>query len=345
MIVLKNVTKKFRDLMVLNNVSLQIGPGEFVCITGPSGAGKSTLLSLLIGAQTATGGSVMMDDVDLRNVPSGALQIFRRRVGMVFQDYKLLHNRTVEENIAFPLEVIGKSDEEIEERVPELMRQMDLQKRAKALPWELSGGERARVAIARAIAHRPLILLADEPTGNLDRHQASDVLTLFRAIHHAGTTVILATHDLTLVEEAGARHIALEQGKVVSDSATGGTRPRPTVATEKVSKPATHRVVVDDEAEAFAPAAPIAETPAPVPVAPVTPTPAAVPVTPSATKPHTAKSTTAKDTKEKDGKKKRRGPLRRRGDEEMFESGAVHDKGTSRGGSQKKVRITSIHSE
>ena len=343
MIVLKNVTKKFRDLTVLNNVSVQIGPGEFVCITGPSGAGKSTLLSLLIGAQTATGGSVMVDDVDLRNVPSGALQIFRRRVGMVFQDYKLLHNRTVEENIAFPLEVIGKSDEDIAKRVPELMKQMGLDKRAKALPWELSGGERARVAIARAIAHRPLILLADEPTGNLDRHQASDVLSLFRAIHHAGTTVILATHDLTLVEEAGARHIALEQGKVISDTANGSAKPRPTVATEKATAPKTAatRITVDD-ADAFAPAAPSVSAPAPAPAEP--PAPAAI-----AAKSETAKASPAKDTKEKsgakDGKKKRRGPLRRRGDEEMFESGAVHDGGAMRGGSQKKVRITSIHSE
>lgn len=222
MIVLQNVTKSFGKTEVLSGISVQIDPREFVCITGPSGAGKSTLLSLLIGAESATSGTVMIDDVDLTKVPRGALQIFRRKVGMVFQDYKLLSTRTVAENIAFPLEVCGVPDDEIEHRVEELLRRMNLTSRADALPQELSGGEKARTAIARALAHAPLIVLADEPTGNLDRVQAQAVLALFQEIHTEGTTVIIATHDPNLVTNADARTLHIENGKLVQD----GTRRR-----------------------------------------------------------------------------------------------------------------------
>lgn len=337
MIALQNVTKKFRNLTVLDNVSLRIEPGEFVCITGPSGAGKSTLLSLLIGALTVTEGSIMVDDVDLRSVPLGALQLFRRRVGMVFQDYKLLQNRTVAENIAFPLEVTGKSDTFIAERVPTLLHAMGLEDKAQSMPQELSGGERARVAVARAVAHQPLILLADEPTGNLDRKQSDDVLQLFHSIHQAGTTVIIATHDQALVSAARARMVVLEHGRIVNDGQASGH-----MNAQTAKKPAHRVAVANADIEETEPVSPAAEDPPPPP-APVEPPDAATAHEEAAAeeKTVTPKSKSAKSA----GKKKRRGPLRRRGDEHMFQEGSVHESAATRGGGHKKVRITSIHSE
>lgn len=221
MIVLQGVSKDYGEGKVLDGISLQIEPGEFVCVTGSSGAGKTTLLSLLIGAEPATGGIITVDGVSLRKVPPGALQIFRRRLGIVFQDYKLLANRTVAENVSFPLEVCGASDETIRQTVPDLLKRMSLTSRANALPRELSGGEKARTAIARAIAHKPLILLADEPTQNLDPDQAKDVLQTFRDINAGGTTVIIATHDAVLVDLLRTRVIQLEKGRIIRDSVGG----------------------------------------------------------------------------------------------------------------------------
>jgi cell division transport system ATP-binding protein len=163
-------------------------------------------------------------------VPPPALQLFRRKVGVVFQDYKLLANRTVAENVAFPLEVCGATDSHVAARVPELLKRMRIDSHAGSLPSELSGGEKARVAIARAIAHKPLILLADEPTGNLDPEQAAIVLELFREIHRDGTTVVLATHDVSLVDTLQARVIHLDTGKVTRDS-IGGYSERKSAAT------------------------------------------------------------------------------------------------------------------
>lgn len=226
MIILKDVSKDYGEGKILDGISFQIDPGEFVCITGPSGAGKSTLLSLLVGADSASSGSITVDDVDLRRVPAGALQIFRRRVGIVYQDYKLLTNRTVAENVAFPLEVCGASDGTIRNRVPDLLRRLSLTGRANALPRELSGGEKARTAIARAIAHKPIMLLADEPTQNLDPDQMKEVLQTFREINSGGTTVIIATHDDALVDLLHTRVIHLEKGRVLRDS-VGGYRKAP----------------------------------------------------------------------------------------------------------------------
>ena len=212
MIVLTGVTKSFGRRTVLKDVALTIEPGELICLIGKSGAGKSTLLHLLLGAETPTSGKIEVDGVDLRNVPPMALQLYRRRVGMVFQDYKLLGNRTVAENITFPLEVCGVEDAVIVKRVQELLRDLDLTQLADAMPRELSGGEQARAAIGRAIAHKPMILLADEPTGNLDADQSAQILQVFRDIHAAGTSVILATHDMPLVEGLKARVLRLENG-------------------------------------------------------------------------------------------------------------------------------------
>lgn len=224
MIVLKEVTKRYGKVDVLSHVSLAINPGEFVCLTGPSGAGKSTLLSLLIGAEDATIGTVSIDGVDLRKVPPKAMQHYRRRIGIVFQDGKLLKNRTVAENIAFPLEVCGASDAFIVRRVSELLKQIGLSDHTNLLPRELSGGEQTRVAIARAIAHTPLILLADEPTGNLDPVQSLEIMLLLQRINAEGTTVILATHDTAFVDVLQTRVIRLEKGKVLRDSQGGYDR-------------------------------------------------------------------------------------------------------------------------
>jgi len=223
MIVLKNVTKSYGAQTVLANVSFRLNPQEFLCVTGPSGAGKSTLLSLLIGAEEPTEGTVEVDGVDLRSVPPPAMQLFRRRVGVVFQDFKLLQNRTVEENVAFPLEVCGVSDEVIRKTVPQVLERVGLGAKGRSLPRELSGGEKARAAVARAIIHRPIILLADEPTGNLDPSQSEKVLGLLKEINTGGTTVILATHDSGLVDTLQSRVIRLEEGKIIRDSVGGYT--------------------------------------------------------------------------------------------------------------------------
>ncbi len=218
---LKEVTKAYGKTVVLQDVSFQVRPGEFVCVTGPSGAGKSTLLNLIVGGEEVTSGSVEVDGVNLRTVPRGALQLYRRRVGVVFQDYKLLQNRTVEENVAFPLEACGAAESVIRKRVPELLAQVGMTARKASLTHQLSGGEKTRVAIARAIVHRPTIVLADEPTGNVDPAQAMTIIQLFRDIHAAGTTVILATHDSNLVDALQTRVIRLEEGRVVRDSIGG----------------------------------------------------------------------------------------------------------------------------
>jgi len=221
MLEVQNVTKAFGPIVVLDDVSFCVEPKSFLCITGPSGAGKSTLILLMIGGEIASKGSILIDDVDLKTVPRGALQLFRRRVGVVFQDYKLLQNRTVAENIAFPLEVCGRPDKEIRKRVPELLERVGMTHRANALPRELAGGEKTRVAIARAIVHKPIILLADEPTGNVDPAQAASIMELFKTIHEEGTTIILATHDANLVDTLQTRVIRLESGKIVRDSIGG----------------------------------------------------------------------------------------------------------------------------
>jgi len=221
MIVLDNVCKSFGKRKILDKITLKINPQEFVCLVGSSGAGKSTLIHLLIGAEEISSGRIEVDGVDIRAIPVPVMQLYRRRIGVVFQDYKLIPNCTVAENIAFPLEVCGVSDEAITARVAELLVRMDLAELAHALPRELSGGELARVAIARAIVHKPMVLLADEPTGNLDPKQSLKVLELFKDINRGGATVLLATHDSALVEMLQTRVVHLEKGKIIRDAAGG----------------------------------------------------------------------------------------------------------------------------
>jgi len=221
MIELIGIAKYYGKTKVLSDISLSIEPGELVCITGPSGAGKSTLLHLLTGAEEATKGKIEIDGVDLRIVPPRALQIFRQRLGIVFQDYKLLKNRTVAENIAFPLEVCDVPDADIDIAVRQVLTIIDMTKHAHTLPNVLSGGEKARTAIGRAIAHDPLIILADEPTGNVDPQQSALIMNLFKKINEGGTTVIIATHDAGLVDALQTRVIELRDGSITRDSKGG----------------------------------------------------------------------------------------------------------------------------
>lgn len=246
MIVLTDVHKRFGKREVLSGITFRIDPGEFICITGPSGAGKSTVLAMLIGAEEPTSGTVEIDGIDLRRVPTPALQIFRRRVGFVFQDYKLLPNRTVAENVAFPLEVCGADDEAIAKRVPEVLKAVELLDRANALPQELSGGEKARAAIARAIVHKPMILLADEPTGNVDPAQSMEILDLFKRIHAQGTTIVLATHNMTIVDTLTPRVIRLVEGKMTRDSVGKYSRGQPGGKTVQTDPPRKHDVFSED---------------------------------------------------------------------------------------------------
>ncbi len=221
MIVLSSVTKRFGSRLVLDHVSLRIEPGEFVCVTGPSGAGKSTFIHMLIRAEVPTEGVVEVDGVDLAAVPPSILQMYRRRTGVVFQDTKLLSDRTVYENVAFAMEVCGDDDAVIAERVPILLRQVGLLDRASAFPRELSGGEKARAALARALVHSPMIVIADEPTGNVDPRQSLMIVDLLKAANAAGATVILASHDRQIVDALHVRVIRLEDGKVIRDSIGG----------------------------------------------------------------------------------------------------------------------------
>ncbi len=228
MISFQNVTKSFEGRTVLDKVSFSIDPGEFVCITGPSGAGKSTVVQMLVRAMTPTEGTVEIDGVDLAKLPPAVLQLYRRRTGVMFQDYRLLQHLTVEENVAFAMEVCGDPDELIEARVPEILEALGLDDCSDAFPRELSGGEQARAALARAVVHQPIILIADEPTGNIDPVQSLELLELLKAIHAEGVTVILATHDQAIVDALQTRVLRLENGKLVRDAVGGYTEFTPT---------------------------------------------------------------------------------------------------------------------
>ncbi|OIO48490.1 MAG: cell division ATP-binding protein FtsE [Parcubacteria group bacterium CG1_02_40_82] len=222
MIYFENVSKIYNgNCVALDNITLRIRPQEFVSLAGPSGAGKSTLLKLLIGEDKPTQGKIMLDNQNLNLVGLGDLPKIRRKIGMVFQDFRLLANRTAYENIAFAMEVAGDINKEIEQDVPQVLDVVGLADKTAYFPHQLSGGEKQRIAIARALIHRPSVILADEPTGNLDLLNTWDIIKLLLKINELGTTIILATHDREIINNLGRRVITLDKGKMIRDEEKG----------------------------------------------------------------------------------------------------------------------------
>ena len=219
-----NVTKKFGKITALEDVSFNIDKGEFVFLTGPSGAGKTTVIKLLLGEYLPTSGTIKVDDQKVSQIPSRKLYHWRRKLGVVFQDYKLFWDRTVEENVSLPLRIRRFSDKEICEKVKKILEQVGLQERSHLFPAQLAGGELQRACLARAIITEPEILLADEPTGNLDPVTSLEMVKLFREINEKGTTVLMATHNQEIVDSSKNRVIELEKGKIVRDEKEGKYR-------------------------------------------------------------------------------------------------------------------------
>lgn len=221
MIRFQNVTKYYGDSKALNDVSLNINQGEFISLVGMSGAGKSTMMKLIIGEESLDDGQILIDDIDLSTVRKSDLPYLRRKIGIVFQDIKLLPRLTAYENVAFAMEVSGHRKEKIQRDVPKILELVGLLHKQHNFPREMSGGEMQRVAIARSLAHRPVLLLADEPTGNLDEVNANEVLDLLLKINKLGTTVILATHAADLVNKIGKRVLTIEGGQITIEQAKG----------------------------------------------------------------------------------------------------------------------------
>jgi cell division transport system ATP-binding protein len=217
MIEIKNVSKKYGSSKVLDKVSLSIKSGEFVSIVGASGAGKSTLIHALIGATPVTSGSIKVDNYKVSKLKASELQEYRRSIGIVFQDYKLLPRKTVWENVAFALEVAGHKKAFIQKRVIAVLKLVGLEDKRNNFPNQLSGGEKQRTAIARALVHAPDLLFADEPTGNLDQENTISLAKLFGKINKSGTTVIISTHSKLVIETVKKRVVTLDNGKLVSD--------------------------------------------------------------------------------------------------------------------------------
>lgn len=222
MIKFENVVKHYNDSSALDGINLKVHHGEFISLVGMSGAGKSTLLKLIIGEEQIDDGRIFIDDIDISHIRKTDLPYLRRKIGMVFQDIKLLPKRTAFENVAFAMEVCGHSKHKIHEDVPKILDLVGLLNKKDNFPNQMSGGEKQRVAIARALAHRPVLLLADEPTGNLDEVNAGEVLDLLLKINSLGTTVILATHAVDLVNRVNRRVVTIEEGKIIKEQATGG---------------------------------------------------------------------------------------------------------------------------
>jgi cell division transport system ATP-binding protein len=222
MILFENVTKKYGKTKVLDKINLTIQNGEFITLIGHSGAGKSTLVYSLIGAEPIAEGSIKVDGYEVNKMSGKALQYFRRKIGIVFQDYKLLKNKNVFENTAFALEVCGCNKKEIKNRTREVLSIVGLGKKQKKFPHQLSGGEKQRTAIARALVHNPNLIVADEPTGNLDPKTAEEIIKLLMKINEDGTTVMLATHNIALVDLIKQRVVTLEEGKIVKDKKSSG---------------------------------------------------------------------------------------------------------------------------
>ena len=222
MIEMMNVTKKYnKGITAINNLSIQIKDGEFVYVVGPSGAGKSTFIKMMYREGKATKGRIRVGKYDLMKIKDRQIPYLRRYVGVVFQDFKLLQHKTVYENVAYAMEVIEKSPREIKRRVEDVLELVNLKHRMNNFPNELSGGEQQRVAIARAIVNTPGILIADEPTGNLDPETSMEIMDILERINEQGTTIVMATHNSQIVNEKKHRVIAIENGQIVRDQEQG----------------------------------------------------------------------------------------------------------------------------
>lgn len=218
MIYFNNVSKLYKDSVALDDVTLTITPGEFVSIVGHSGAGKTTLAKLILVDEKPSEGTVFFESIDLHKLNSKDLTKLRQRIGVVFQDFKLLQNRTAYENIAFAMEALGKNDEEIQTDVPHVLELVNMLDKLHHFPHQLSGGEQQRLAIARAIINQPELIIADEPTGNLDPVNTHEVVQILKKINDLGTTIIMTTHNQGVVESVNKRVITMENGKIVKDT-------------------------------------------------------------------------------------------------------------------------------
>jgi cell division transport system ATP-binding protein len=223
MIYFDNVSKLYNDgrSAALQEVTFQVAPREFVSIVGHSGAGKTTLLKMIIAEDKPTDGQVFFESLDVHRIPRAKLPHYRRKIGTVFQDFKLLPNKTAFENIAFAMEANGRSDQEIADNVPQALALVDLDDKSWNFPHELSGGEKQRVAIARAIVNQPDIIIADEPTGNLDPIATYEIVQILRKINELGTTVIMTTHNKGVIDEIERRVITMDSGRIVRDDSKG----------------------------------------------------------------------------------------------------------------------------
>ena len=221
MIYFDKVTKKYNGCTALQEVSFTIEPKEFVSIVGHSGAGKTTALKMILAEENPTSGSVFFESKNIHRLPLQEINLYRRRIGMVFQDFRLLPDKTAYENIAFAMEAAGRSDEEVEADVPHVLELVDLGNKMWSFPKELSGGEKQRVAIARAIVNQPDLIIADEPTGNLDPINTFDVVQILKKINDLGTTVILTTHNKGVIDSLGKRVMTMDQGRIIRDDKEG----------------------------------------------------------------------------------------------------------------------------
>ena len=221
MIYFNNVSKIYKDAVALDDVTVTITAGEFVSIVGRSGAGKTTLTRMIVADENPSDGTVFFESINVHKLKNKDLTKLRRRIGVVFQDFKLLPNKTAYENIAFAMEAVGKTDEEIASDVPHVLELVDLSHRLHHFPNQMSGGEQQRLAIARAIINQPELIIADEPTGNLDPINTHEIVQILKKINDLGTTVILATHNRGVIDSVGKRVITMENGKVIRDSKNG----------------------------------------------------------------------------------------------------------------------------
>ncbi|MDP3888843.1 MAG: cell division ATP-binding protein FtsE [bacterium] len=217
----EKVTKKFGNICALEEISFDVQGGEFVFLTGPSGAGKTTITKLILRELLPTSGHVKIDDTEVSRISNGKIPQFRRKIGVVFQDFRLLFDRTVFENVALPLQVVNLKKDEIKKRVDEILELVGLQERAHLFPRQLAGGELQRVCLARAIINRPEIVLADEPTGNLDPATSWQIVKLLKKINKMGTTILMSTHNVDIVNSLKERVIKLEKGKLIKTEDEG----------------------------------------------------------------------------------------------------------------------------